>query len=329
MVFDVYNPHDNTNVTDFYLEIIASSLRQCGIETNYINHMSEGEKKSNKGVLVADVKDVLQAKQNNYKYIIYWIQGVAPEEFWLKKHDILRYCLYSYREYRALRQSDVVFFCSDEMKAHYERKYRFKVDNSFVMPCFNEEIKFDVIQNKAFEENIFIYAGSLEKWQNFENTVRYYKLIEEKVPDAKFNVFVKDIDEAKKILNKYSVKNYDIAYVGKDALTNEIRRAKFGFCLREDVTVNRVATPTKLSNYISNGVMPVYSECLSSFHGQAKSSSFCFNVNEQNCIDRIVSICNSDINSSDVLSDFTDNFGLYYSRSYYENQIKNIIQKLK
>ena len=35
--------------------------------------------------------------------------------------------------------------------------------------------------------------------------------------------------------------------------------------MREDTIVNQVATPTKFSNYLSNGIIPIFSRCLKSF----------------------------------------------------------------
>lgn len=49
-------------------------------------------------------------------------------------------------------------------------------------------------------------------------------------------------------------------------MKQEMKKAKFVFCIREDIAGNHVATPTKLSSYVCNGVFPVYSSCMKAFH---------------------------------------------------------------
>lgn len=48
-------------------------------------------------------------------------------------------------------------------------------------------------------------------------------------------------------------------------MSEALADVKFGFVLRNDVPVNRVATPTKLSSYLSAGVIPVFSKYLKDF----------------------------------------------------------------
>lgn len=321
--FIIYNPHSNTDVTAYYVDIIGKCLVELGF--NVKNSFKLGDETRDIGIIVVDLKDAIEARKVGYGYVIYWIQGVAPEEIFLKKKDILRYLLYTYREYKALKSADFVFYCSERMKFHYRNKYHIGVNDFYVMPCFNEEINPQNILEKEYKENIFIYAGSMEKWQNFEKTVLYYKSIEDNVHDAVFKVFCKDKVEAERILTKYGIKKYFIDYVNPKQLSDEIKRAKFGFCLREDITVNKVATPTKLSNYISNGVMPIYSECLDSFYVQAKGSRYCFNTNEHDCFSRIIKMCKIELAGEDILEDYRKCFGDYYSSEYHKNKIKEIL----
>lgn len=53
-------------------------------------------------------------------------------------------------------------------------------------------------------------------------------------------------------------------------MTDTLRDVKFGFVLRDDIAVNNVATPTKLSSYLSAGVIPIYSSALKDFYEKTK-----------------------------------------------------------
>ena len=54
-----------------------------------------------------------------------------------------------------------------------------QIPNAFVMPCFNEEMDREQFLVHDYNDNVFIYAGTLAAWQCFEQTVRLYKQIEE------------------------------------------------------------------------------------------------------------------------------------------------------
>ena len=326
--FMLYNPHSNTDVTSYYVNLIGECLKEMAYDVKEINKLDRNVNNRETGIVVVDLKDSIEAKKCGYGYIIYWIQGVAPEEAFLKKNDLLRYFLYSYRECKALNAANFVFYCSNTMKQHYEKKYHYKLDGYYVMPCFNEEIKPIKIKNKEYSDNIFVYAGSLEKWQNFENTVKFYKDVEKRIDNAVFKVFVKDRDRAEKILKEHSVKHFCIDYVTSEKLSDEIDKAKFGFCLRKNITVNKVATPTKLSNYVANGVMPIYSKCLNGFYEKAKNSSFCFNGDDPDVLERIINACERHIKGVDVLKDYKECFGEYYSSEYHKKEICRVLKNI-
>ena len=192
------------------------------------------------------------------------------------------------------------------------------------MPCFNSEIdeKAFYTSNK-YINNVFLYAGALDVWQCFEETVKLYKAIEEKVENARFRVLVKNQEAADEILRKYNVKHYSLGFVPQDKIGEEMVAAKFGFCLRQDTTINRVATPTKLSTYVSNGVIPIYSDCLLDFYSIAKFDKFACSVPsvdfeiDKTTVEKIMVLCNTEISGKDVYNSFVSSFNEYFSKNHY------------
>lgn len=321
----LYNPGNNKEVTEYYVDIIRSSFQKLNIKVKNIESIDTSKKHRENGLVITNLSDVKLAKKAKYKKIICWIQGVGPEEYLLCSGNKLMYCALSLLEMFRLKKCDFLLFCSDKMKNHYEHKYRLHFQNYYVMPCFNEEIHYDEIVKKDYSENVFVYAGSMAKWQCFEETLEVYKKIEESIPFSKLQVYVKDIEMAKKIIKKKEINNYTVDYVSPEELKKRLKKAKYGFCIRDNIVVNQVATPTKLSNYISNGVIPIYSKCIDSFHDVAKQSKYCIGIKDKSEIDKMFSNYKN-ISGEDVAKDYECNFGKYYSANYH---VQKLVQAIK
>lgn len=324
--FHIYNPGSNIEVTKHYVSIITRALNEAGCNTTIIHELQFSEENKKRGIVVASLYDVKHVQKYKYGKIICWIQGVEPEEIYLSERKKARFVYRFLRESIRLQKVDFVFFCSEKMRKHYQRKCLGLIKHYYVMPCFNEEINKDIIINKDYPKNIFLYAGSLAKWQCFDRTVEIYKKIEDHLGNTEFHVYVKDKEKAQEVLDKYNVKNYKIDFVSPEQLAKKIQEVKFGFCVRDNITVNRVATPTKLSNYISNGIMPIYSSCLSSFHSIAQHSNYCFSVDEPDFLDNIIEIGNSDLTGIEIYNDFQGLFGKYYSSNYHVLKIVSLFK---
>lgn len=330
MVFDIYNPHDNQSVTKDYVATIEKALRELGHEVYHVDTLSKCKTK-NRGAVVILPGGVRKAKRAGYKYIIDWIQGVSAEESFMRNHSYLRYYVIRAMERYALKNASFILFVSDAMKKHYEKIFHRSFDNSYIMPCFNEEMCKDSFNvEDKYSRNTFIYAGSISNWQCFEPMIELYRKIEERVPNSTLRLLVKDADEARRVLKKYGVERYSIDFVPKEEVANETKKAKFGFCLRENSIINNVATPTKLSSYICHGVMPIYSSSVQDFHERAKNSAYCFCINPENYsqadIDGIVQISVDHINCEKVFADFTEHFENYYSVEYHISMMKEAIK---
>ena len=103
-VLYIYNPHPNKEVTSVYIKVICTAFKEMGFDLVELDGLEKSGNKQSP-LLVVDLKDVVIASNCGYKNILYWIQGVAPEEIYLKNKDILRYLLYTYREFRAIKSA--------------------------------------------------------------------------------------------------------------------------------------------------------------------------------------------------------------------------------
>lgn len=323
----------NHVVTNMYLDTILEVTRKIG----FIYEKDFDIKEINKFkdfIIVDTCKTAFEYWLKGYRNIILWVQGVVPEEAIMLGYHKYRYYAHSYIERVMLKRVRFIFMVSQCMLKHYENKYNLSLrQKTFVMPCFNEN-RLDELSFKDPEKylnNTFLYAGSLQKWQCFTKTIEIYKKIEEKINNSKLFIYTNDKDKAEKIIKQFDIKNYYLSYVSSDELGQKIRKIKFGFVLRENNVVNNVATPTKLSNYISHGIIPIYSPCLRSFneynnHGGLAIPFDLGNINLS--LSRLIRKINSPILASKVKEWCESTFRSYYDQEKYIDQAAMKLKKV-
>lgn len=319
-------------VTSLYLETIFNACAKAHKKCCY--GIKEGTAKRKDVLIFDECKVALKYSMKGYSNYIIWIQGIVPEEAVMMGYSKWRYYVHSAIERLVLRKCKFVIFCSEEMKRHYEVKYKMNFHgNSFVMPCFNEtqidEKSF--LNEKKYKENNFVYIGGLQPWQCFNETAYVYKKIEEKMGGkTKLYIYTADQIGAKAIVESLKIQNYFIGYKEKDELGECLRNMKYGFVLRKNVEVNRVATPTKLSNYISHGIIPIYSDCLKSFDEYNKKTKgpavICDVENLDTGIENIVDSCQSKVEKNAMKKWADKTYGSYYNKNLYTEKLSRIIE---
>ena len=316
-------------VVKTYMDVIQKGLIHANIPCCDV--MPGDSAISKKDFLLTDspliaIKYILKGFRNH----IVWFQGVSPEESFMSHKSHVRSALISQIEKIVLKKAKLVFLVSEAMKRHYENKY--KIDLSakcFIMPCFNETgVYEDAFSSEKYEANSFLYVGSLLPWQCFEETVDLYSRIErQSTKPTKFYVFTQQKEEALNILQRYHVKHYVIDCVSKEELSNRIKHMKYGFVIREDSVVNNVATPTKFSNYLANGIIPIYSSSLRSFAAFDEGNNLgivCDLDSLENGTRSIFEHMESDIVANDIYSKCKYAFDSYYNAEQYVIDIANL-----
>lgn len=312
----------NSDVTDFYMDTIREALERAGWVCETVEYSSRDSfSPSGKSSLIvaASCVDALRFVSRGFNNIVVWCQGIVPEESFMRRRSRLRRLALSFAESYVLKKAKFVFFVSSEMKRHYEEKYGLDFEGRYsIMPCFNVELcNESFLTPGKYTNNIFVYMGSLASWQCFGDTARLFKAIEERMPDALFKVYCFDEQGAEEILKQVGVRNYWVGSVPPEQVPMELKDASFGFVIREDCAVNRVATPTKFSSYLSAGVIPIFSRCLASFREATEEMNYVLPVDAEPNIDAVVNFCSRSIKASDVLAEFESLFATYYSRRRY------------
>lgn len=320
-------------VVEHYMDILLMAGKKSGSEAKNVQYKCKYNKKD---VMVCDSAIVaLYYFLRGYKNIVIWYQGIVPEESYLRNQSKTRASVLSIIELIGLRLAKSCFFVSDEMLKHYEQKYHISLkQKSYIMPCFNEK----GVNNEAFQKEIksstyeFLYAGSLNEWQCFRKTAELYAHIERKaVISTKFCVYTREKEKAQRIIDELNIKSYLVDYVDASELANRIKSCRYGFVLRENSIINRVATPTKFSNYLANGITPIFSDCLKSFNSIHKKYGIGI-VGDINNLEQSAEIILKDMECGQNINSFCEKckevFDTYYNTEKYIDEIAQFFQKI-
>lgn len=316
----------NPAVTGYYLDTIGKAYKQKGEETRDFYSWNEYKPEKNDITVIATPLEVFVPLLRRKKFV-FWFQGIRPEESYSVHKSSFKKKILEIAEKIILKKALFMFFVSDCMKEHYIKKYGVDIDGRYyTMPCSNEvmhEKSFDV--PGKYDNNVFCYAGSINSWQCVEETLRLYKNIESTSEKTKLLMLVKDRQAAEALLEKYDIKNYEIDFVPIDRLEDRLRNVKFGFIVREDIELNRVATPTKMSTYMVNGIIPIISDCLVGLNEIVDGAEYVVRLSSSDDAESIKDFMSKKINSADILAEYQAIYKKSYNR---KEQIRRFIDKL-
>ena len=308
----------NGIVTDAYLHAIGDSFGRIGYRVEYTYSAGEclGTKSDIYVVAVAPSAAKLLAKGK--RNIVFWAQGVWPEESFERHESRIRFAVCSFVEKQALSGAKRVFVVSSAQQHHYERKYSMNLSKkAFVMSCSNEPFHREAFFSEGkYNRPVFLYAGSLAKYQCIDLMLDAFEQAQRVLPEARLLFYTNQQDEAKRLVKERGLNNVEIDYKAKDKLSDAIAAAKYGFVIRDDSIVNRVSTPTKISTYISNGIIPIYSSSLLSFSETAEGLMR-VPYERDAFVENLLSVESRSIDPNEVLSQYED----YYRKELsYESK---------
>ena len=195
-------------------------------------------------------------RQKNVFYV--WdVHGSVPEEFALSDNY---YEAQNAGEGEELfiDTADIIITVNHAMKRHLETKYQRQLDNVVVLPIFHLG-ESDSEKLMEFKKQVFypmsVYAGGVQEWQNIP-------LMQQTIQSAGdkygYKMFISKPDEYRAMWgDAKEPANYFLGRKSPAEVVEEYKACHFGFVLRDDITVNNVACPTKLIEYIQYGIVPV------------------------------------------------------------------------
>jgi len=202
---------------------------------------------------------VVKSKKN----VFLDFHGVVPEEFRMYHwYDLAA----QFEEYEriAVSRADKILCVTEKMKDHIVIKHNKNWNALINLPIYNTfknealNYKLKLIANGKKVPRV-IYAGGAHKWQNTTETVKFLLSITEK---ASFRILTTEPNVFLKIFEDNNKKNpsleSDVFFANKDQLISEYRKSDYGICFRSPSLVNSVACPTKVIEYITFGIIPIF-----------------------------------------------------------------------
>lgn len=187
------------------------------------------------------------------------VHGSVPEEeFLYGRYDAAQ--KYGDIEEAVVRRAEHLFCVTEAMIDHLREKYEdhFKA-NASVLPIFDNDLVGDEIKNydKMLIDGkpLVTYAGGIFKWQKIEEM---QFAIKKQIDSAVFEIYTPTPQAfwdtwGEKDKNKIKVESKK-----PEELTGDIYpRCHYGFVLRDNIVVNKVACPTKIPEYLKFGIIPI------------------------------------------------------------------------
>lgn len=273
------------DATFYYVDLIEHSLKECGYEMIRTRCLKDA-KDADVIVTIASRDHIRVKLRYPFKKSIFWSQGVGPEEVFRWTFMGIRMWLQELiMMFIALHTATLLFLVSDRMLERYRNQYLYLGKNFIIMPCYNMHISKEVILEK-YNSPTFVYAGGYVAWQCVSEMLQVYSIVEKSLPNAKLTLLTNNKQQFEEAVERYGFKNYEIKYVPKEQLDYEMKKHKYGFLLRHDTIVNNVATPTKMNSYLSNYIIPIFTDAVNDFKHNIQLGEYTlcfkcpFNINE-------------------------------------------------
>lgn len=322
----IYINYSNLIVLQDYLNIVKKALENLGFVCECIDDLSGVDHDTL--VLYPMALDAFKYYLKGYHNFAIWQQGATADESYMRNKSHIRYIILNYIDLFCMKNAKFILYVSEYMKYHYEKLAKSDFSSkSYVMPCFNEVLNPNVFINKDYTKKIFTYVGSLDLWQCFEEIVDLYAEIEKRIDNAFLKVLTFQEEKAISIITKKGIKNFEVKKVSKEHVNRELQECTYGFVIRENNMVNRVATPTKISSYLAAGVLPIYSSCLIDFARVSKGYKCAYCIRDDK-IEDLIDYISLTHDKKKIQNEIEFLFDTYYSKEKHEKLLSNLLSKV-
>lgn len=204
-----------------------------------------------------------------------------------KKINFLKKFFLNRRFFNAGRKAGKIIFVSNFLKNKFLSKEHNK--NIFVIPSLAS--KNDFYFSKTLRRNyrrklrikintkVFIYSGSMKKYQNFHETINFFKEIDKKFSNVFLIVLTQDKKIAENIIGS-SYKNIIVKSVNYYDVNSYLNAADYGIMLRRNDLTNNAASPTKFAEYCLSGIKIITTSGVTDFNKYKMSCNNIVDVND-------------------------------------------------
>lgn len=186
------------------------------------------------------------------------LHGVVPEELELQqKMNYAR--VFSVIEKLLFKRINISIAVTNRMAEHFRCKYPNSNTKYIIYSIFPSHIKayeFEDVSSADGKVEI-IYSGNMQAWQNID--LMLHSIKENLSRNINFTILTGELDKFYERIKKHNIDlgSIVITSVKPEELEYYYKRSHYGFILRDDILVNRVACPTKIVEYLNYGIKPI------------------------------------------------------------------------
>jgi hypothetical protein len=230
-----------------------------------------------------------QSLDNAYLHIN--LRGVPAEEELFYSHSfilrrIVNFLVLKWIENKIIPASDSLSVVSKKFEEYLGKKFGTGIKHIVVYPCAYNSQRFYIDNilreeyRKKFQisnnQRVLIYSGSMKKYQLPDKIFRFYANIskQDKEENIVFIILTSDKEIAQRFSKSYLINNLIIesAY-GKD-LPGFYNASDIGVIIRKKDLVNRIASPTKIPEYLSTGNSIILTEGIGDYSYEIRDKKF-------------------------------------------------------
>lgn len=328
-----YFKKDIRTVTGYYYGIILKGLQKVGCQTVPLDSYRQLKNTSKDSyILITTYDTYAYLLLKGFNNLIFWYQGLTPEEDYQRTKSHFRRFAYSFFEKISLKRIRYRIFVSKYQIEYFKKKYGIELspDECFIMPCFNSEFNKDNFHIKdKYNHNLFCYSGGIQEYQGFDIILKTFKDIEMRHSDAFLKIYSFDIDKAKEMVKDYGIKNCSVARLAPQEVDAALAQCKFGFILRDDNIINQVATPTKLTNYLGNGVIPIMTSTIKAYADIASHFEHIYCFDDDNKTEVIEKAISSAVSPELLEKEYHQAMNKFFNPLSYANRLSEWFKGLK
>jgi len=196
------------------------------------------------------------------------LHGAQPEEFYYRGQKI-RSKIFGFFERIAFSVCDAFIHVSQNMIDHFQAKYPLEKRHDFYVPIFSSIINFEEPPNVYRCQSearrvlgiddkvpVFLYSGGIQEWQKPAEVCEFIRdvirlgfsaIILSMQKDFFESMLIEHLGNERLIIRSVKPSDLDVYY----------KAANFGIMFRDEDILNRVASPTKMTEYLYYGMIPI------------------------------------------------------------------------
>jgi hypothetical protein len=231
--------------------------------------------------------------------ITYDFRGLISEESFIRNNSTFRKIILRSFELFAFTFSTSLYCVSNNLKQNLLSVF-WNRDVTVIPCCISDNEIDENVSLESKDSNSFIYVGSIASWQCFNDAVVFYKNLE--LGNKSFKVITKDLTAAREILHMHGV-TATILSGDRDFVLNELKSTMYGFVLRDNNLINTTASPIKLLEYTSQGVIPIMTRWVGDYSQVFKDNSVIIDdLNYLSGYESKLNFLKSDFNLASIVS---------------------------